>query len=320
MIVLLEPVRPKGFVSGGYRYQDEIGRWLQASGTGRQEAVEPAALAARAAHWRPAGAMVVIDGLFVDRAAVVPGCALLLHVLPERAAIAPWLAGCVGVIATGGTVARALASSRVPVVVVRPGLDDCFAPGPQRSADACRRVLSVGTLARHKGQREVVAALARDRDLARRCVFECVGFTTGEPDYVIELQRDAEQIALQLELPGVLPPRNVAERCRDADLFVSASRSESFGMAVAEAVACGVPVLAFAAGEIGSFVRDGQNGRLLPASAPFAAFGTALCGLLRDDLTRALMRRNPGRVAMQAWHEVATAFASACLGFAAPGR
>ena len=109
MIVLLEPVRPSGFASGGYRYQDEIGRRLAALGLGRQQALAPDQLAGRAAVARATGDTIVVDGLFVGLAPAVPGCRLLLHVLPEQEALRPWLAACSAVIATGGGTASAVA-------------------------------------------------------------------------------------------------------------------------------------------------------------------------------------------------------------------
>jgi glycosyltransferase involved in cell wall biosynthesis len=311
VIVLLEPVRPSGFVSGGYRYQDEIGKRLAAWGIGRQEALKAEQLAPRAEELRSRGDTVVVDGLFVGRAAAVPDCVLLLHMLPAAAWLRPWLQDCEGVIGTGEATARALRAARVPVTVVRPGLDACFTPGGDRAPDGKLRVLCVGTIASHKGQREVTAALVRDRELARRCVLECLGVLEEEPDYVASLRHEAGQGGLQLELPGVVTAAEVAENLRRTDLFVSASRSESFGMAVAEAVACAVPVLAFAAGEVGSFLRDGENGRLLPAGTPFPVFAGVLHRLLLDATERRRLCRPDLRPRLDGWDGVAREFAAA---------
>ncbi|EAA9231899.1 glycosyltransferase family 4 protein [Salmonella enterica subsp. enterica serovar Give] len=49
-----------------------------------------------------------------------------------------------------------------------------------------------------------------------------------------------------------------------ASLMVMPSRNESFGMAVVEAAACGVPVMASDTGGIPEIIRHGQNGTLLP--------------------------------------------------------
>jgi hypothetical protein len=314
VILLLEPVRPPGFVSGGYRYQDEIGRRLEAQGLGRQEALAPEQLAARAAEARAAGDTVVVDGLFVGSAPAVPGCRLLLHMLPGEQALQPWLTACTAVIATGGGTAAAVAARGVPVAVIRPGLDACFTAGPEPAAGGKLRVLCVGTVARHKGQYEVVAALARDRELAARCTLECVGSCSQEPDYVAEMQLAAARAQLELELPGPLSAAGVAERLQRADLFVSASLSESFGMAVAEAAACAVPVLAFATGEIRSFVHNGANARLLTTDFTALEFAVTLHRLLYDDAARRALRRPDLRPHLGSWDEVARAFAAAMHG------
>ncbi len=73
----------------------------------------------------------------------------------------------------------------------------------------------------------------------------------------------------------------VAEHLGTADAFVFPSESEALGLALIEAMACGLPCLASATGGILDIVRDGFNGRLLPAGDEAAWFG-ALTGLLRD--------------------------------------
>lgn len=56
----------------------------------------------------------------------------------------------------------------------------------------------------------------------------------------------------------------VADYLRAADAFVFPSESESLGLALIEAMACGLPALASAAGGILDIITGGQDGRLLP--------------------------------------------------------
>lgn len=57
----------------------------------------------------------------------------------------------------------------------------------------------------------------------------------------------------------------MAELYAAADVFVSTSLSESFGLTAAEAMACGTPVVAFAAGGMVEVVgTDQRSGCLLP--------------------------------------------------------
>jgi glycosyltransferase involved in cell wall biosynthesis len=69
------------------------------------------------------------------------------------------------------------------------------------------------------------------------------------------------------------------------DVLVSASYSESFGMAMAEALVCGVPVVATATGGARSLIEDGVNGLLFPRG-DVRAMAAAISSLLADEERR----------------------------------
>jgi L-malate glycosyltransferase len=69
------------------------------------------------------------------------------------------------------------------------------------------------------------------------------------------------------------------------DLFVSASRSEAFGLAMAEALVCGVPVVATSTDGAREVVEDGLDGLLVPVGDA-DALATALVSLLEDERRR----------------------------------
>lgn len=304
MIVLFEPPRRPGFVSGGYRYHDEIMRRLAAQGRGRLCAVAPHELAAAVAGARAAGHTAVVDGLYASLGARVPaGAIALLHMVPARD---DWAEAPVDVIATAATTADAVRGSPLArrVAIVRPGLDECFWPRREPPQNARFRVVCVGTVCAAKGQWLVAEALAR---IAARqpCELVLLGDLTSEPNYVLAVARAAAPLRLRCE--GVQPPERVADELRAADLFVSASRAESYGMAVAEAVACGVPVVGFATGEVATFVRHGENGWLIAPSADDAALRERLAAPATLPSPLATVVRRPDAT----WDATAAAFTTA---------
>lgn len=311
MIVLLEPRRAPGFVSGGYRYQAEIAQHLAQRGEGELRAIAADELgdvvtALRSAERAPT---IVVDGLFVEhtRQALPNGVIALLHGVPS---VSPWSSSPLPVIATSLPTADAVRADASAVVVVRPGLDACFVRRDGRSPGRARRVVCTGTICPGKGQLLVANALGAIADV--RCELVLLGDGGTAPDYVAAVRAAAAAARMPLHVLGVVPPARVAAELQRADLLVSASRQESFGMAVAEGAACGVPVVAFATGEIASFVSDGQNGWLAPADASDAAFARLLHDVLRAPHRLDAARLAAVRPALDGWDQVAAAFSAAC--------
>ncbi len=307
VIILLEPPRLAGFVSGGFRYQSEIARRLAASGIGRLIVIAAADLvqAVTMLRQREPAARIVIDGLFttLSKKPLPLGVIALLHMAPPSG----WCLSPMPVITTAATTARAVAASATSVAIVRPGLDECFAPRTKVRSSAALRIVCVGTVSPLKGQAMLAAAILRS---GVACELLLIGDVASHPDYVAQVRAAAG--TLTLRLLHVLSPEAVAEAFATADLAVSASRHESFGMAVAEAVACGVPVLAFATGEIGSSVCDGENGWLLPVDASEAQFERAVHDLLRAPARLATARAHSMRPSLGSWDAAADEFARAC--------
>ena len=87
-------------------------------------------------------------------------------------------------------------------------------------------------------------------------------------------------------IPFVSEPTRVAEYYRAADLYLHPARAENFPLAILEAMACGVPIVASDVGGIPEIVVDAETGLLVPAGDP-QALAAAASALLADDTRRA---------------------------------
>ena len=87
---------------------------------------------------------------------------------------------------------------------------------------------------------------------------------------------------------GALDEAAVAAALADSDLFVWPAINEAFGMALLEAQASGLPVVAGASGGVSGIVTDRESGLLVPPGDPIA-FAAALRHLILDPDRRAAM-------------------------------
>jgi glycosyltransferase involved in cell wall biosynthesis len=193
-------------------------------------------------------------------------------------------------------------------------------PGVDRVATAARPVrgqlVCVGTLGRHKGQDLLVDALAELADLDWQCVL--AGSLDRDPAFAGHLQARITQIGYghRIRLPGVLTGAALSHAYATADVFVAPSRSESYGMAVTEALAHGVPVIAAAVGglpeALGSSTDGSRPGQLIPSGDP-AALAAAIRDWLGDERHRHRLRAaaRQRRSNLPGWEQTTQEMASA---------
>jgi glycosyltransferase involved in cell wall biosynthesis len=199
----------------------------------------------------------------------------------ERAA----LANVRHVIVTSANTARLLtADYDVPpdrLTVALPGVDRVQKPG--RRTDGPLRLLSVGSIVPRKGHDVLIAALSRLADLPWQLTI--VG-DARSPEAAAQLNAAIATARVQqrVQLVGAVSAERLAHFYADADVFVLASRFEGYGMAFAEAVAAGLPVIGTTAGAIPEAVPAGAG--LLVPPGDIAALAGALMTIITDEKKR----------------------------------
>lgn len=342
-VVLPGDVDDDAVPSGGNTYDRRVCQGLAATGWVVHEIAVPggwprpdsAAVGAldRALLALPDGTLVLLDGLVACGVPDVVGAqagrlrvAVLVHMpladdtaLPADVAIdldareRQTLGGADAVIATSRSSARrlvrhhGLAASRVRVAA--PGTD---AAPVATGTDGVSNLLCVAAITEGKGQDLLVEALAEVADLPWRC--QLVGPLRRDPAYVARLRQLIGRRAIgdRVRLAGPLTGERLTAAYAAADLFVLASRHETYGMVVTEALARGLPVVATSAGALPDTLGHAPDGTvpgLLVPPDDVSAFADAVRRWFGDqDLRRrlrtaALQRRGT----LRGWADTARA-------------
>lgn len=164
----------------------------------------------------------------------------------------------------------------VPVAVV-----ENFAPlsrTPPRAVVADPpRIGTLGRLHEEKGFDILLDAAAQLRDRGRTFRLTIAGEGPAAGD--LKAQTARLGLMAEVDFPGwVSPPEALLSQL---DLFVCASRTESFGLVVIEAMAAGAPVVATDIEGPRILLAQGRYGRLAPPEAP-AALAEAMVAALDD--------------------------------------
>lgn len=202
--------------------------------------------------------------------------------------------------ATADTLAADYGVPRSSITVAIPGTD------PQPTAPCSGDppvILTLATLTRRKGHDVLIEALARIAALSWRADF--VGSADLDPDWTMALRDRIARtsVADRIRLLGAVD--DATPVLAGADLFVLPSRYEGYGMAFAEAMAHGLPIVAARAGAVPDVVPP-TAGLLVPPDDP-AALAEAIASLLTD---RAMFERyragsKAAGAALPGWAETA---------------
>jgi glycosyltransferase involved in cell wall biosynthesis len=175
------------------------------------------------------------------------------------------------------------------LLVVPPGRDVASAPGgPERDLRGGARaaVLCVGNWVARKGIVQALDAVARlPAGLAR---LHLAGDDRPEPGYAAKVRRRLarDDLAGRVDCHGRLSREEVAALYRDADVFLLPSLREPYGTVYGEAMAAGLPVVGWRAGNLPYLAGHEREG-LLAEPGDLAGLARALRRLAEDEALRA---------------------------------
>lgn len=312
-------------LTGGYGYDRRMVEGLRARGwtvnvrtlEGGFPEPSPNALerAGRLLASLPDNSLVVVDGLAFGAMPDQAGrearrlrlVALVHHPLADETGLADETAS-----RLESSERRALASARLVVVtsrataanlsrfnvprdrtaVVEPGTDR--AALARGSGGAAVHLLCVAAIVHRKGHELLLNALAALRELNWHLI--CVGSGERDRSTFARVGRliDELQLGDRVSLAGERDAQGVAEAYAAADVFVLATLHEGYGMAVAEALARGLPVVATPTGAIADLIAP-DAGILVPPG-DVDTLAAALRSVICSASTRASLAAGARRV------------------------
>ncbi|WP_276300064.1 glycosyltransferase family 4 protein [Halorussus lipolyticus] len=167
-------------------------------------------------------------------------------------------------------------------------------------------LLFVGTVMPRKGVVDLIRAVEQVAESGHDFRLVVAGENDLDPEYTDRVRSLIREAGLgeQVELTGFVPAEELPALYALADVFVTPSLEEGFGMTVAEAMAAGTPVVGTRVGRIPWLLDDQRCGRVVePGDAE--AVGEAVAELLGDADSREEMgRRAEKRARNVSWEGV----------------
>jgi glycosyltransferase involved in cell wall biosynthesis len=223
------------------------------------------------------------------------------------------------VIVTGAATAAAMAKYEVTgdrVAVVEPGTDRAaVARGSETGPIA---LLSVGAVTAGKGHELLIRALARMPDRAWQLT--CAGSLERAPAVSARVRQlvASERLEDRVSFVGELNEKALRALYARSDVFVLATLYETYGMAVAEALAHGLPVVSTRTGAIPQLISLGDEtgggpAGLLSDPGDAAGMGESLSRVLGDAELRAALTAaaRRARLRLPTWDSAVDKMASA---------
>lgn len=175
------------------------------------------------------------------------------------------------------------------ITVIPFGIDaDLFSPGEKVVSKKNFIVGTVKTLEHVYGIDRLIRAFAIfHSDFPES---ECRIYGTGSQlDSLKKLSLDLN-VSNSVHFMGYVSNKFVPEKLREMDVYCALSRQESFGVAVVEASACGIPVIVTDVGGLPEVVEDGKTGYIVKGKAEEVA--KKLVELYKNTELRTVLGRN----------------------------
>jgi glycosyltransferase involved in cell wall biosynthesis len=221
------------------------------------------------------------------------------------------------VLTVSGLAARTYRRAGVPEEKVHSlplGVDtDLFRPSATATAKQPPGAVFVfcGAFAFHKGFDLLLDAFERFRDAAPGTQLHLIGQSGDAAERLKDIPANGILVRPRLSQPAL------AAELAAADCLVLPSRSDSFGLVVAEGLACGLPVVVSEMVGARELVREGENGWVVPAGDAAALAKRMLwCAQHREAMARMrpACRRAALTVTWPAYHRRVASYVRSALG------
>ncbi len=181
-------------------------------------------------------------------------------------------------------VAREIADQTItPPIVIPQGIFPAELIAARNTDRKGTTVLALGVIDPRKGHRLTIRAFAEVLKHVPTAKLKIVG-ALGSVAHLAELHDEIHSLNLSHHIEVLVdqPRAVVLEQLREARVFALHSQEESQGIAICEAMACGLPIVATRVGGIPDVIGDSGAGELVDYG-DIAGFASAIVSFLTDD-------------------------------------
>ncbi len=194
------------------------------------------------------------------------------------------------------------------IQIIPMAIDSKIYPPPQPHDRDPHELIVVGRLMLQKGHRYLLEALPAVVEACPQVRLTIV----GEGPLLADLSRRAHRLGLEqrVRFTGLVPERKKNELLWSSGIFVMPSLQEGFGLVMLEAMACGLPVVAFDLPVFREYL--GPDNGLFAPKGDTAALSRAILSLLNDPpRAQRIGRHNLSFVQRFSWKQAARDYEAA---------